>query len=77
VGLSCFVGGGFCWVFWVVGTVTEGLLSGSVWFLMFFVNKSCCSRVVNASGAGSLVFGGGLGLQCVVYQKLFQMRIVR
>jgi hypothetical protein len=62
VGLSVLLGVVFvgCFGLWV--TVTEGLLSGSVWFLMFLVNKSCCSRAVNASRAGSLVLGGGLGL---------------
>jgi hypothetical protein len=72
VGLSVllevvFVG---CFGLWV--TVMEGLLSGSVWFLIVFF-----ANVVKTSRAGSLIFGGELGLRCVVYQKPFQIRVVR
>jgi hypothetical protein len=46
-------------------------------FLMVFCCRIVFSRVVKASRAGSLVLGGELGLRCVVYQKPFQMGIVR
>lgn len=47
-------------------------------FLMVFCCRIVFSRVVKASRAVSLVLGGEkLGLRCVVYQKLFQMGIVR
>ena len=60
-GFVCFVGGGFCWVFWVVG---NGHGEFAEWQCVVF-DGFLLQIVVKTSRAGSLIFGGEFGLRFV------------